>query len=309
MIHIACNIDHRYVPHCAVTLSSIFTHCAEGEVTAHIVARELTDKDRALLAEVAIPMKGRLCYYEPDAHLLDGFTIRATHGRITLPIYYRCFLSELLPVSIDRVIYLDCDLLVLRDLRPLWEVNLEGNVLAAVDDAGCAESDRYERLCYPEVHSYFNAGVLLIDLAAWRRVGMAGRLAGYYAQHERQIVFNDQDVLNGELHASWLKLPVEWNVQDAFYRRRNSLPSGWAIAHADALRSPAILHYTNRKPWNYDSQHPLRSLWFEYVDRTPWHGCRPWQSPINIVKRFFRLLPFRLGLRPRRYVKLDSGLG
>lgn len=307
MIHIACNIDHRYVRHCAVTMASAFASNPDTPITAHIVGRELTDDDRRALDTVASQWVDKhVCYYEPDEHLLDGFTIRATHGRITLATYYRCFLAELLPNELERVLYLDCDLLVLQSLEPLWKTPLGEAWAGVADDTGCNEPERYTRLSYPQADSYFNAGVLLINLDAWRRHGMGTMCCDYYNSHLDTIVYNDQDVLNGLLHDKSTPIDVKWNVQDGFYRRRNSLPPSWQTEHAEALRHPAILHYTNRKPWDYDSQHPLRRLYFNYLDLTPWRGERPWHNPLNLIKRAMRLLPFRLHLRKPRYINLSD---
>lgn len=304
MLHLAVNIDHRYVRYCAVTLVSAFKNNADEQFTVHIVGRGITEDDRRALAEVAQPYNAVLRYYEPDAHLLDGFTIRATHSRITEATYYRCFLSELLPEDVDRVLYIDCDLLVLRPLRPFYDTELGDCLAAAVVDTGCEDRSRYERLDYPAEDSYFNAGVLLIDLAAWRREDMGKACAEYYRSHYESIVFNDQDILNGLLHDRKLFVGLQWNVQDGFFRRRDTLPAKWEAQRSEALHAPAILHFTNRKPWTYDSQHPLRRLYFEYLDLTPWRGRRPWHNPLNVLRRFVRLLPFRLGLRQPRYVKL-----
>lgn len=306
MIHLACNIDHRYVRHCGVMLASALRHTTDAPVTLHVVGRGLTEGDRSDLEAIARPAGARLRYYTPGARLLDGFTIRATHNRLSLTAYYRCFLSDLLPAEVERVIYLDCDLLVLQSLTPLWQVDLHGASVAAADDVGCREAERYERLGYPPADSYFNSGVLLIDLARWRAAGMGRRSINYYNSHSERIVYNDQDVLNGLLHDDKVKLDLKWNVQDGFYRRRCPFSCEWQAAHADMLRHPAILHYTNRKPWDYESQHPLRHLYFEYLDLTPWRGERPWHNPLNLIKRCVRLLPFRLRLRHPRYIDIDK---
>lgn len=304
MIHLAVNIDHRYVRHCAVTLASAFKNNAGEHFTVHIVGRGITETDRQNLAQVAAPYTATLCYYVPDEHLLDGFTIRATHNRITEATYYRCFLSELLPADVNRVLYLDCDLLVLQSLLPFYNMELGDKLVAAVVDTGCEDGSRYERLAYPATDSYFNAGVLLINLAAWRREKMGKACADYYRANYERIVFNDQDILNGLLHDRKLLVSLQWNVQDGFFRRRDTLPAEWEAERTEALQHPAILHFTNRKPWTYDSQHPLRHLYFEYLDLTPWQGCRPWHNPLNVLRRFVRLLPFRIRLRQPRYVKL-----
>lgn len=161
MIHIACNIDHNYVRHCAVTLVSLFENNPKETFTVHIIARELSETDRNILTALAGKYNNKACYYTPDAQMLEGFTIRATHNRLSLAAYYRCFLSALLPEDIDRVLYLDCDIVILGDITPLWRTPLDAHTgVAVVEDTGCKELQRYEILQYPAEDSYFNSGVL-----------------------------------------------------------------------------------------------------------------------------------------------------
>ena len=91
MIHIACNIDHNYVRHCAVTLVSLFENNPKETFTVHIIARELSETDRNILTALAGKYNNKACYYTPDAQMLEGFTIRATHNRLSLAAYYRSF--------------------------------------------------------------------------------------------------------------------------------------------------------------------------------------------------------------------------
>ena len=112
MIHIACNIDSNYVRHCAVTLVSLFENNRAETFTVHILARGLTVKEQTVLTGLAARYGSRVAFYEPDPSLLEGFTIRKFSRRISMATYYRCILSELLPAGVDRLLYLDCDIVV-----------------------------------------------------------------------------------------------------------------------------------------------------------------------------------------------------
>lgn len=149
MIHIACNIDSNYVRHCAVTLVSVFENNKEESFTAHIIARDLSETEREILTRLAARYNNQVCFYEPDIKLLEGFTIRKFSKRISMATYYRCILSELIPADIDRLLYLDCDIVVLGDLRPYWNTPIDHVGVAAVEDMGCREPERYEILKYP----------------------------------------------------------------------------------------------------------------------------------------------------------------
>lgn len=304
MIHIACNIDGNYVKYCAVTLVSIFENNPQSNFCIHIVATGLSADDEQALSLLAARYHNEVRFYAPDENLLKGFKIQKFSKRISMATYYRCILADLLPASVDKVIYLDCDIVVLGDLRPFWDTPLEGVGVAAVEDIGCDEAERYQILQYPQADSYFNAGVLLVNLDYWRKHHMTQACIDYYHKYPERILFNDQDLLNSILHKDKKLIDLCWNVQDGFYRTPKAMTSAWKNKFASVLKNPVILHYTNRKPWDYDSQHPLRDEYFRYLALTPWKGDIALHHPWNRIKRFFRLLPFYVGIRKPKYVDL-----
>lgn len=306
MIHIACNIDSNYVQHCAVTLVSLFENNRSETFSIHILTQDLPESDRNTLQTLANSYHNTVYFYSPSPKMLEGFTIRKFSKRISMATYFRCFLSEILPEDISRVLYLDCDIIVLDQIRPFWDMPLDEVGVAAVEDMGCHEKERYEILQYPMSDSYFNAGVLLVNLDFWRAHHIAQACIDYFHQYPERILFNDQDLLNSVLHKDKILTDLRWNVQDAFYRTPKVKDEAWKKKFTEVLKHPAILHYTNRKPWSYDSQHPLRSAYFTYLDLTPWKGWRPWKNPINRIKRFFRLLPFYTGLRKAKYIDIRT---
>lgn len=304
-IHIACNIDSNYVKHCAVTLVSLFENNKEEKFTIHILTGGLSANEKTLLVDIGKHYGNSLCFYTPDSRLLKGFTIRKFSKRISMATYYRCILSEIIPHDINRLLYLDCDIVVLDKIRSFWEMPLEGIGVAAVEDIGCGERQRYEILQYPMADSYFNAGVLLINLDYWRQHNVAQACIKYFHAYPERILFNDQDLLNSILHRDKVLVSLKWNVQDGFFRNPKVLSTEWKEKYADVLKHPVILHYTNRKPWEYDSQHPLRQEYFKYLDLTPWKGWRPLHGSINRLKRFFRLFLFYIGIRRPKYIRID----
>ena len=168
MLHIAFNTDSAYTRFCGVTMVSLLRHNRQELVTFHILGRGLTPADKEALTILTDNFGQQICFYDTDPKLLEGMSINCSAGHISLTTYLRCFLAEALPATIDRVIYLDCDMLVLNSLKELWETDIAGKALAAVEDMSCDEDERFERLCYPKSESYFNAGMLLVNLQYWR---------------------------------------------------------------------------------------------------------------------------------------------
>ena len=190
MIHIACNIDHNYVRHCAVTLVSLFENNPKETFTVHIIARELSETDRNILTALAGKYNNKACYYTPDAQMLEGFTIRATHNRLSLAAYYRCFLSALLPENIDRVLYLDCDIVILGDITPLWRTPLDAHTgVAVVEDTGCKELQRYEILQYP-AEDRISIPVFFLSTSYIGENTISPKLASIITAHIRNVSYS-----------------------------------------------------------------------------------------------------------------------
>ena len=133
---------------------------------------------------------------------------------------FKLGLEKMASADTKRVLYLDSDVIVLRDLRELWDVDLRGAPLAAIaEPEGDANAFRHQ-WGLPECNlGYFNAGVLFIDLERVR----AERLftAAIDFVERMQPRFSDQDGLNYALWGRWHPLPIVWNVQrkDADPRR------------------------------------------------------------------------------------------
>ena len=260
MIHIACNIDHQFIQHCAVTLVSLFINNPGQVFCVHIVAGSLPQEDQDLLTNLAASYGHTVRFYFPPADLLKNYSIKKFG-------------------------------------------------VACIEDIGSQEKERYELLHYDPADSYFNAGVLLINLRYWRETHVDRQCETYFLTYPERIRFNDQDLLNVVLHAHKKFVPLTWNMQDGFYRTGiRERVNDWK-AFREELLNPVILHYTNKKPWNYDSMHPLRAEYFVYLDKTPWKGWRPSHSVKTRIKRFFKLLPYALKWRKPKYINLDKAVG
>ena len=175
-----------------------------------------------------------------------------TQDHISSAAYARYFIPQF--VAEERVLYLDSDLVVNRDLQPLFDIPLEGKLVAAVGDAG----------------GYgFNSGVLLIDNRAWKEkqlqetfIKETDRIIGLVQSGQMEDFNGDQTVLNHVLAQDWLPLDKIYNLQVghdlvAFY-------SGWN-GHFELDQEPLIIHYTTfRKPWNSEVSYRYRQLWWDF---------------------------------------------
>jgi lipopolysaccharide biosynthesis glycosyltransferase len=198
---------------------------------------------------------------------------------LTSATLYRLLLPHLMPSTLDRVLYLDCDLVVTDSLRQLWTTDLHGKLIAAARDANSPfpvgpAGTNWRGLGLRPNTPYFNAGVLLIPLDAWRAEAIPELTLGMLRTSRPR--WGDQDVLNAALQGRWLELPRRWNLQTSDVAERGLAWALWADDVQGALADPAILHFTERdKPWHPGSAHPLRGRWYQALDDSAWSGWRP----------------------------------
>jgi lipopolysaccharide biosynthesis glycosyltransferase len=167
-------------------------------------------------------------------------------------------LPDLLPADLDRVLFLDADLLVLDDAALLWEIPTGRHAVAAVSDASIpfCRSPRGVKMAdemgIAPGAAYFNAGVMLIDLGAWRERDVARRACDYLRRVGPRADFFHQEALNAVLSRDWLPLAARWNLSASVAGRPyDPLPG-------DDWRDPGMVHFSGRfKPWRFRTGSPF----------------------------------------------------
>lgn len=244
-----------------------------------------------------------------DAQALTGLPV---FGHISVVAYYRILIPRVLPSEVERVIYLDSDLIVRTDLGRLWDCALAGSWCLAAQDCAAPYLDasqalenfhlcgrhlgsaqpvsNYRELGLRPEAAYFNSGVLVIDLGAWRDADLPRQLLACLEEHRQHVRWWDQYALNVVLSGRWGPLDLRWNQGSHVFVYPSWRQSPFDRQTYEQLRSdPYIVHFTTgSKPWSPPCRHPLRGDFFEYLDRTAWAGWRP--SRLKRLKVMFELL-------------------
>jgi lipopolysaccharide biosynthesis glycosyltransferase len=202
--------------------------------------------------------------------------------------YFRLLIPEIIPSEIERVLYLDSDLIIRKPIDDLWEIDLDNKDLAAVENLGF--EDHY-RLGIPPGRKYFNSGVMLLDLNNWREKKIHYQVLDYLRKNPGRIKLWDQDGLNAVLYENWLELSLTWNAQHKIF-----LEEEYKSIYLDITEDPAIVHFTGNgfKPWQEGVNHPFRGLYDTYRKKTPWPKYSPqkmyspWKLFIDKMKRQVR---------------------
>lgn len=185
-------------------------------------------------------------------------------------MYYRLLAPQLLPPDVERVLYLDPDILIINPIRPLWETDLRGNLFGAAAHTGKTElANSVNQLRLGTQRDYYNSGVLLMDLAAGRREIRPDALFAYVEKHRKELVLPDQDLLNGLYSQRILDLEdVIWNY-DARNYSNYLLRSGGVCDLRWVMEHTSILHFCGKeKPWKPKYFHRFGILYQHYVQLT-----------------------------------------
>jgi lipopolysaccharide biosynthesis glycosyltransferase len=285
--------NDNYARHLGVSLCSLFYSNADEErLEVFILDTGITPESRGKLTEIARSF-GRVLTFIELKDLEKRFAVQLDTGRFDVSTMGRLFAADLLPAGVRRVLYLDCDTVVLKPLRRLWETVLSlpdaagkektagtGSVMAAVQEPTIYEEVK-QYLDLGEKDPYFNAGVLLIDLKQWRKEDLTRKVLAYYAGIAEQSLFNDQDALNGLLKGRIRTLSPRWNFFTNYrYFRYDTLcrmqPSYRRIPEEvfrKAKRYPAVIHYAgDERPWRAGAMNFYGRAYEQYLAMTPWRG-------------------------------------
>lgn len=183
-----------------------------------------------------------------DEKLFDGAPVSRQYPK---EMYYRFLAGKMLPREINRVLYLDPDILIINPLLPLWKLDMKGELFAAAAHTGKTElANSVNRLRLGVNHDYYNSGVLLMNLEEIRKAVIPEEIFSYVEKHGKELILPDQDLLNALYGDEIIPVPDElWNY-DARNYNNYLLRSGGAYNLPWVMEHTAILHFCGKaKPW------------------------------------------------------------
>lgn len=193
-------------------------------------------------------------------------------ARYPRQIYYRLAAPLLLPRELDRILYLDVDVVVINSLRPFYEVDFESSYFV-----GCTHTREFltklnqARLQSDKAVAYINTGVLLMNLNALRQVIRLEEISAYVREHEKALILPDQDILTA-LYGDKIKLAdsLRYNLSDRVLNFYNGSHPKEKRDVNWVRRNTAIIHYCGRnKPWNEGYTGTLGVFYRELMDSVP----------------------------------------
>lgn len=267
-INICFSSDNNYAKYMGTAICSILKNAGkEDSYNFYILDGGISDKSKEEISKLKEIKDFSIEYLTVNPDDFKSCPMTGYVNYITLPTYYRFKIASMLP-DIDKILYLDGDIIVNSNIKELFDTDIENYYIGAIPEV--YNHNHKERLDIIGDEYYINAGVLLINCKKWREDNIEEKLFRYAIQPEREIVFQDQDILNEVLKYNIKYLPLQWNLQhDALFTDESYLYH--KDERIEAVNSPKLIHFTHKfKPWNSKCTNKYRKLFYEYLKQTPW---------------------------------------
>lgn len=253
--------DNRGVLPLSVSIYSLLTTAKPGTFyRVYVLSNGIEEGNVEKIKKLASPFECSLEFVNVD----DVLKKQNLPHRENLPMatWGRIFIPEILSGESGKILYLDIDILVCKDLAVLFDTDITGKALGVVYECfSCRGVDFHDRLDIPLAYKgYFNAGVLLMNLDVFREKNLSSSIIKYADENMGKLDFLDQDALNAVLYDLVVPMHPRWNWNDKQSKRilwRSPKAPFWNCApprqEIEAASDPAILHYLGRdKPWRYN---------------------------------------------------------
>lgn len=261
-MNICTSANSKYTRYLYVMLTSLFENNRDDPVTVFVLTADFTREDRLSLMKLAEHYQQTIRFIDIDR---EAFAHLPMNAKMSLETYFRLKLPELLPDEINRILYLDVDIIVQGALRELCQMPMNGCSFAACHDFDMPELDVFRRELFHRTDhlDYFNAGVMLWDMDRIRQRYSFEDFMKAAVELGENLPFCDQEILN------YISCG---DVQLLDGRKYNYIAERYAYdfdhPYAD---SALIIHFAGTNPWKLGRQSDLYMRWWEYAKKTPYY--------------------------------------
>lgn len=279
MINVVFASDDNYVPYLLVSLCSMFENNESIKLNVFILSNNISKKNKKAITDLASHYSySKIIFIEMnnlEEKLKNNINQENSLLNINLTAYCRLFLDEVIPENIDKIIYFDCDSLIVNSLNELWNINLTNNYCAGVLDPTPVYYKKIIGL--NEVDDYINSGMLVINLKKWRESNIKKDFLTFLDKHKNLDIHHDQGVINGVLKKKILIIDPKFNYLGPFHGKDYKTTLKWyGVSYSfydenlinNAQNNPVFIHFSGRsieRPW-VSKENYYRNLYEHYVN-------------------------------------------
>lgn len=272
-MNIATALNRKYLEYTAVMLTSLCENNPQEKIHAYLLHHELTEEDIKAISDSLAAYDIQVFSMKVDTALFCDRLPRS--HKWSVEMYYRLLLMEILPKEVERILYLDVDIIVNRSVQTFYESEFGENELIVCENAGgyfdtLARLNDWQKKMFgtrfSEGFKYFNSGVMLMNIKKMRSKYDFKTYMKAIEEWNYEMAAPDQDILN---YVHWPYLIYEDAEKYNFFAR---IAHEKGIDYKKGKQKLCIIHYTDEKPWetkNY--HHPIEKIWWDYAKKTPFY--------------------------------------
>ena len=285
-INVCLSCDDNYSKYAGVVISSILANANEDDnLSIYVLDGGISEEHKKQIESLKSIKDYNLEFVSVNPDMFEEYAKIKTHAYITIATYYRLKFPSLL--NVDKIIYLDCDVIVNSSLAELINIDLGANLVAGVKDLNKREIRKNP--------TYVNAGMLVFNLKEMRKENTEEAFLNWTKANADSIKTGDQTIINKVCQGKIKLIDEAWNVQSSNFTNRSSY-----------ISKPKIIHFVcKNKPWKKNCFSYHKDLYFKYLQLTPWkldeEELR--QALKSTAFEYAKYRPFFL-FRPRFYVAL-----
>ena len=285
-IHVAFATNNEFAPHLGAAIASLLLNArSNNRINIYVLQQNLNQENRRNLIQlVRLRLNSYIELLKVDSS--NFISLPLTVNGQTIETYFRLRLATLL-AEVNKLIYLDADVIVMGNIEKLWNQEMGDNILLAVEDPKFTSEDRLESLGMNENSPYFNGGVLLMDLKKMRAFGLEHKVPSYVSKKFKFLRYQDQDLLNALFEGRWQALPLAFNAYKhlCFKPSEDEFFSYTTKDIALAKSNPYIIHFNGRiKPSKPDCIDWRRKHYLKYLKKTNFKSHAP---SFEIILKYF----------------------
>lgn len=312
-LNVAYHSSDLFAPVLGTSMASLFENNKSfDEIHVYIFENPLSDENKKKILDLADSYNRNVYFIPmPDVNKEQNLGLKDVRAGWFFNSYMKLYLDELLPTDVERVLYLDSDILITDDLTELWTVDMQGYCAAGVID--CLGEKYYQVLGLNDASRYCNSGMILEDLKLWKEKRIGDRVREYCKANGGYVFFMEQTAFNAALQGEILILHPKYNMYSMMeiltydeIMKLRSVKRFYTKEEIDeAVKKPAIVHLTNsfllvNRAWYENTNHPKAELYQYYKALTPWKNEKDFPDKRNtkqkIVQFFVDHLPRQLVL-------------
>lgn len=276
MIEIGFSCDEGYAMATGVCITSIFESNRDNKVRVHILTNGFSKETLNRFEQTAKKYNQSIEIYNIDTTEIGNLHIRSG-SHVTSMAYARLQFPYVLENSIEKLLYLDGDMIVIGNLEELWNTNINNYYCLAVPDLFADDIVTHNRIGVYD-KPYVNSGMLVMNLRKWRNEKITEKCIEFIKGYPKDNPFHDQDAINGVLGENIGLIHPKYNfITSLLFRDRKKLSMHKKRWHAldEAQNNPVVIHYAAPiKPWHKEFNHPIISYFLENKKKSFWSDSK-----------------------------------